>query len=114
VKCHKARRLFNQQLLTAVCGFSDNSWFSLIPISKIDSLRDVLEENNESLCHSSLLSDWIPTLLVKEKTALLEKLELKRFLAFLMEVREKNCLQDYVEMASIGCYNDHFHNSSYH
>jgi hypothetical protein len=31
-----------------------------------------------------------------------------------VKLEQRNCLQDYVEMASIGCYNDHFHNSGYH
>ena len=46
-----------------------------IPISKIDSLRNLLEENALRLTHSSHLADYIPPLLKKEKQAVCQEVQ---------------------------------------
>ena len=46
-----------------------------IPISKIDSLRGLLEENALRLTHSSHLLNFIPPLLKKEKQAVCQEVE---------------------------------------
>lgn len=48
-----------------------------IPLSKIDSLRDILEENALRLTHSSHLADYIPPLLKKEKMSVRREVENK-------------------------------------
>lgn len=46
-----------------------------IPLVKIDSLRDLLEENSLRLTHSSHLADYIPPLLKKEKVSIRQEVE---------------------------------------
>jgi hypothetical protein len=46
-----------------------------IPLTKIDSLRGLLEENALKLTHSSHLADYIPPLLKKEKQGIREEIQ---------------------------------------